>query len=78
MDPNQSSPYSKPYRNDGGDSLVIETEISTLKKSFLKNYDAAFMDLLSSMIRYSNHKEFYKLKEFFLTHCDNLQELPKV
>jgi len=37
-----------------------------------------FIELLNAMIRHSNHKEFYKLKEFFLTHCDNLQELPKM
>lgn len=75
MDPNVG--FAKPFKGEG-DPLVIETEISNLKKSFLKNYDIAFMELLNSMIRNANHKEFYKLKEFFLTHCDNLQELPKV
>ncbi len=76
MDQNSSS-FAKPFQNES-DPLVVENEISSLKRAFLKNYDAAFIELLNAMIRHSNHKEFYKLKEFFLTHCENLQELPKV
>jgi len=73
----QNPSFTKPFRNEG-DALIIDNEISNLKRAFLKNYDLAFMELLNAMIRHANHKEFYKLKEFFLTNCENLQELPKV
>ena len=73
----QNLGFTKPPRTEN-DPQAIESEISNLKKSFLKNYDTAFLELINSIIRLSNHKEFYKLKEFFLTHCDNLQEIPRV
>jgi len=60
----------------GTDSM--DEEITNLRIQMMKDPDAGFISLIDAMIRHSEAKEYFKLKEFFIETCEGTKKLPPV
>ena len=53
-------------------------DVNSIRVDCLENPTEGFKNLVTTMPKFADHPEFYKLKELLIMQCENSPELPMV